>query len=67
MVSYKPLEITSFQFRAESGEFSNLNQAYDIATKAYAMIEEKDTLSEPVEGIKGAIELWGNGYGQSTD
>ncbi|HMY39283.1 MAG TPA: hypothetical protein PK011_08155 [Marinagarivorans sp.] len=58
VVAYKPLEITSFQFRSESGEFSNINQAYDIATKAYAMIEEKDTLSEPVECIKGAIELW---------
>jgi hypothetical protein len=58
IVLSKPLDITSFQFRSESGEFSNVNQAYDIATKAYAMIEEKDTLSEPVEGIKGAIELW---------
>lgn len=58
VVTYQPLEITSFQFRSENGEFSNVNQAYDIATKAYAMIEEKDTLSEPVEGIKGAIELW---------
>ena len=58
VVAYRPLEITSFQFRSDSGEFSNVNQAYDIATKAYAMIEEKDTLSEPVEGIKGAIELW---------
>ena len=58
LVLYKPLEITSFQFKAESGEFTNVNQAYDIATKAYAMIEEKDTLVEPVEGIKGAIELW---------
>jgi len=58
VVAYKPLDITSFQFRSDSGEFSNVNQAYDIATKAYAMIEEKDTLSEPVEGIRGAIELW---------
>ncbi|MEY4590078.1 MAG: hypothetical protein RL497_2154 [Pseudomonadota bacterium] len=58
VVLYKPLEITSFQFRSENGEFGNINQAYDIATKAYAMIEEKDTLGEPVEGIKGAIELW---------
>ena len=47
-----------FSISRGSGEFSNLNQAYDIATKAYAMIEEKDTLSEPVEGIMGAIELW---------
>lgn len=58
VVTYKPLEITSFQIRSENGEFSNINQAYDIATKAYAMVEEKDALSEPVEGIKGAIEVW---------
>lgn len=58
VVSYKPLEITSFQFRADSGEFSNINQAYDIATKAYAMMEEKNALAEPVDGIKGAIEVW---------
>lgn len=58
VVSYKPLEITSFQIRSDNGEFSNVNQAYDIATKAFAMVEEKDALSEPVEGIKGAIEVW---------
>jgi hypothetical protein len=58
VVVSKPFDVTSFQFRSDSGDFTNLNQAYDIATKAYAMIEDKGVLVEPSEGIKGAIELW---------
>ncbi len=58
VVKARPLQLTSFQFKSSGTEFAAINQAFDIATKAYDMIDQKDALIEPAEGIKGAITLW---------